>query len=122
MPRTARTHTTATVASALRDLADVLDAMTPAPATKPKAAPKPKAVAAKVVPTAPAKKGASALGEISRKDWNRTLTTKARLAGKRAGQADESVYSALLTDWVAIQARRAAGETPDAVLADYLAR
>jgi hypothetical protein len=90
-----------------------------APASKPKAA---KKVAAKVQPKAVAKptKGAQTRETLKRSDWNRTLCTKARLAGARPGKADESVYSAIQRDWTLIQARREAGFTPDEVLATYV--
>lgn len=81
-----------------------------------------KKVAAKVQPKAAAKptKGAQSRETLSRKDWNKTLATKARLAGSRPGKADESVYSAIMRDWALIQAKREAGITPDAVLALYV--
>lgn len=118
-----RKHTTATVATALRDLADVLDAMSaPAPAkttrkAAPKAAPRPK-VAAKVVTTAPAK-GAQTRESLSRKEWNRTLTAKARLAGKTG--TGSSVYSVVLANWADAQEAAKAGVTPDAFLGQILA-
>lgn len=109
------THTTATVASALRDLADVLDAMsTPAPAKK---APAKKAVAVKVTPAKPAKKGESTREVLSRKEWNRTLTAKARLAGSNKGV---SAYSLVLARWADVQVAAKAGATPDEVLTSIL--
>jgi hypothetical protein len=78
-----------------------------------------KAVAVKIAVAAPAKtKGASVKGEVSRKDWNRTLTTKARLAGKR--DSGTSVYSLVLADWDKARTAHAAGMTPDAFLSAYV--
>lgn len=59
-------------------------------------------------------KGASTREVLSRKDWNRTLTAKARLMGKRDGV---SVYSQVIAAWDEVQKSREAGMTPDQVLA-----
>jgi len=59
-------------------------------------------------------KGASTREVLSRKDWNRTLTAKARLMGKRDGV---SVYSLVIDAWDEVQKSREAGMTPDQVLA-----
>src|SRR5690606_19974044 len=90
----------------------LLTAKAPAKATskakskgKPKAAPK------------PATKGSRAVGKgsgLSRKDWNKTLVTRARFAGKKGG---ESVYSQVISRWAEVQGLRNEGLTPDEVLA-----
>lgn len=120
MARTTLTTRVAALEAGQAEILAILRTMQ-APATKPKAAPKaaprPK-VAAKVVTTAPAK-GAQTRETLSRKDWNRTLTAKARLAGK-AGTGC-SVYSVVVANWDAAKAAQAAGVTPDAFLATVLA-
>jgi hypothetical protein len=58
-------------------------------------------------------------GTLSRKDWNRTLTAKARLAGKTAS-GEFSVYALVQADWAGVQACRERGMTPDEVLATFL--
>lgn len=72
-----------------------------------------KASKAKVVtPT----KGATAQGHgtgMTRKDWNKTLSTKARFAGGGA-------YKAVMADWAEMQTLRAAGVTPDEALALFV--
>ena len=84
----------------------------PAPARK-KSTPK-KAAAKKVAPK-PAPKGAQSVETLSRKDWNRTLTTKARFAGGDA-------YKRVLDGWAIAQDMRAKGATPDAALEALTAR
>lgn len=64
-------------------------------------------------------KGAQSRETLSRKDWNRTLTAKARLAGKTADGC--SVYADVTDDWARVQVLRAQGATPDEVLARYAA-
>lgn len=115
MARTTLTTRVAALEAGQAEILAILRTMQ-APASKPKAAkakPQPKA-AAKVVTTAPAKKGAQTRETLSRKDWNRTLTTKARLAGKIG---EVSVYSLVLAAWDRAQAAREAGVTPDEFLA-----
>lgn len=65
----------------------------------------------------PAAKGAQTRETLSRKDWNRTLTAKARLAGKYDN--GESVYSWVLANWDEAQVAREAGMTPDEFLAGF---
>ena len=84
----------------------------PAPARK-KTTPQ-KAAAKKVAPK-PAPKGAQSVETLSRKDWNRTLTTKARFAGGDA-------YKRVLDGWAIAQDMRAKGATPDAALEALTAR
>lgn len=118
MARTTLTTRVAALEAGQAEILSILRTMQAAPA-KPKAA---KKVAAKVQPKAVAKptKGAQTRETLTRSAWNRTLCTKARLAGARPGKADESVYSAIQRDWALIQAKREAGITPDAVLALYV--
>lgn len=80
---------------------------TPAPARKKTTTRKTAAKKAPVAKTAPATKGAQTRETLSRKDWNRTLTTKARFAG---------AYAGVLAQWDRAQDMRAAGKTPDEVL------
>lgn len=66
----------------------------------------------------PASKGARAVAGgsgLSRSAWNKTLTTKARLAGKRTDGV--SFYKHLTSNWDAVQGMRSEGYTPDEVLA-----
>lgn len=71
---------------------------------------KPKAVAK---PT----KGAQTRETLSRKEWNRTLTAKARLAGRY--DTGDSVYAYVLANWDEAQTAREAGMTPDEFLAGF---
>jgi hypothetical protein len=75
--------------------------------TQPKAAPKP-------APKARATKGAQSRETLSRKDWNKTLSTKARFLGGDS-------YKRVMGAWVDVQAMRAQGMTPDEVLAQLAA-
>lgn len=68
-------------------------------------------------PAKPATKGAQTRETLSRKEWNRTLTAKAKLAGKYTN--GESVYAYVLANWAEVQGQRDAGMTPDEVLAQY---
>lgn len=82
--------------------------------TQPKADRKPQPKADR-----PATKGAQTRETLSRKDWNRTLTAKARRAGKVQGV---SVISVVNAHWDFCQeAREVRGWTPDETLA-YLTR
>lgn len=124
---TNRTHVTRTEFNALKgDVAKILALLeTNAPAKAPvKATPKPKArkatrkAAPKVTPKVT--KGATALrtgAGMTKAEWNKTLSTKARLAGKRDGV---SVYSVVMGDWAEVQALRSAGVTPDEALSLYV--
>lgn len=85
----------------------------PAPARKKTTTKKP---AAKKVAPKPTPKGAQTREVLSRKDWNRTLTAKARLAGKCAC-AEKSIYSLVVARWDEATRMRDAGVTPDEVLA-----
>lgn len=69
----------------------------PAKKAQPKAAPKPT-------------KGAQTRETLTRKDWNRTLTAKARFAGG-------DTYRRVLAQWADAQVAREAGMTPDEALA-----
>ena len=88
----------------------------PAPARKKTTPKKPaaKKVAPKPAPK-PAPKGAQSVETLSRRDWNRTLTTKARFAGGDA-------YKRVLDGWAIAQDMRAKGATPDAALEALTAR
>lgn len=66
--------------------------------------------AKKVTKAAKVTKGSQTRETLSRKDWNRTLTAKARLAGG-------DTYKRTLAQWADVQAARTAGYTPDEVLA-----
>lgn len=76
---------------------------------------KPKAPKAKAAPKAAPTKGAQTRETLSRKDWNRTLTAKARLAGTCNCGAD-SVYRLATLNWDLIQGYRNEGMTPDQAL------
>lgn len=84
-----------------------------APAKKTTRKPAKKATTPKVT------KGAQTREALPRKVWNKTLTTKARLAGKLYG--GQSVYSAVIADWGFVQEQREAGMTPDQVLEFFVA-
>lgn len=80
----------------------------------------PKAKKAAKAPATVATKGAKAVAGgsgLSRSAWNKTLTTKARLAGK--GKGGKSVYSLVTAGWAQVQELRAQGSTPDEVLARF---
>jgi hypothetical protein len=64
-------------------------------------------------------KGAQPKAALGRKEWNHTLSAKARLAGKRADGT--TVYRAVMDAWADVQADREAGLTPDQVVAKYRA-
>lgn len=68
-------------------------------------------------PAAKVTKGAQTRESLSRKDWNRTLTAKAKLAGKY--DDGTSVYAYVIANWDEVQGQREAGMTPDEVLAQY---
>lgn len=68
---------------------------------------------------APATKGAQTRETLSRKEFNRTLTTKARLAGKY--EDGTTVYAAVVAEWAWVQEQREAGVTVDDVLAAFFA-
>lgn len=55
-------------------------------------------------------KGSQTRETLSRKDWNRTLTCKAKLAGG-------GTYKAVLAGWDQVTEARDAGMTPDEALA-----
>lgn len=57
-------------------------------------------------------KGAQTRETLSRKDWNRTLTAKARFAGG-------GTYKMILAAWADAQVAREAGFTPDEFLASF---
>lgn len=92
------------ILKALEALTATLTGAQPAKArtrkAQPKAAPKPVKVT----------KGAQTRETLSRKDWNRTLTTKARLAGG-------DTYKRVLAQWDRAQELRNSGKTPDEALA-----
>jgi hypothetical protein len=76
-----------------------------APARKPA-----KKTPAKKAQAKPATKGAQTRATLSRKDWNRTVTAKARFAGG-------DTYKRVLAAWADLQEAREAGMTPDEALA-----
>lgn len=137
---TARTSARPTVASLAADVASLtatvdalVAALTPAAPAQParKAARKPatrkstkstkaQVKTVKAAPAPKATKGETALrtgAGMTKAAWNKTLATKARLAGKRDGA---SVYSLVMADWSEVQALRASGCTPDEVLGLYV--
>jgi hypothetical protein len=79
-----------------------------APARKPA-----KKAPAKKAPAKPATKGAQTRATLSRKDWNRTVTAKARFAGG-------DTYKRVLANWALVQECAARNETPDQALAHAL--
>lgn len=89
----------------------------PAKVTAPKApakkAPAKRKPAKKVTAKAPTK-GAQTLETLSRKEWNRTLTAKAKLAGG-------DTYKRVLADWNLVQSARNAQYTPDQALGMFFA-
>lgn len=88
----------------------LLEADKPAkPARKTSAKPKARKAAKPKAPT----KGSQTRETLSRKDFNRTLTAKARLAGG-------SAYKELLGAWDEVRKCADAGMTPDEVLAVVL--
>lgn len=94
----------------LTAIAAKLDAGAPAKATPARKAPaKPKA--RKAAPKPPAK-GAQTRETLSRKDWNRTLTTLAKTQPKGSG-----AYKAVLDAWDVASEARDAGMTPREALA-----
>lgn len=100
------------IESDMREIRALLTALVPADAPAKKSSTKaPKKAARKVAKKAPAKvtKGAQTRESLSRKDWNRTLTAKARFAG---GQN----YALVLAQWDDAQALRDGGSTPDEAL------
>ncbi len=83
----------------------------PAPARKTTARKAPARKApAKKAPAKPATKGAQTRETLSRKDWNRTLTAKAKRAGG-------GTYKAVLAAWAEVTEMRDQGSTPDEVRA-----
>lgn len=99
----------------LARLAAHLDADAPAKTAR-KAPAKRKAAKRKPAPKVTPTKGATAQGHgtgMTRKDWNKTLATKARFAGG-------GTYKAVMADWAEIQTLRAAGNTPDEVLSLFV--
>lgn len=86
-----------------------VDACTPAKTAPARKAPARKAQPKKA-PKKPATKGAQTRETLSRKDWNRTLTAKARFAGGKT-------YKRVLDAWADVQEAREAGMTPDEALA-----
>ena len=87
----------------------------PAPAQKKSSTKAAKKPAARKAAPKPAPKGAQSVETLSRKDWNRTLTTKARFTGGDA-------YKRVLDGWAIAQDMRAKGATPDAALEALTAR
>jgi hypothetical protein len=83
-----------------------------------KATDAPKRKARKAAPKADAK-GAQPKAELGHKAWNKTLSTKARLAGKQADGT--SVYRAVMNAWTDVKVDRDAGLSPDQVLAKFTA-
>lgn len=74
-------------------------------------------VTAKVSKREPAKKvtkGSQPVGKgaLTRKAWNKTLTTKARLAGG-------DTYKRVIAAWAEVQQARTDGYTPDEVIAQF---
>ncbi len=95
-------------------LAAVTDGDAPAKTTRTKTArkaPARKAPAKKAAPK-PAAKGAQTRETLSRKDWNRTLTTLAKTQPKGSG-----AYKAVLAAWDQATQARDAGMTPQEALA-----
>lgn len=77
-----------------------------------------KATSTKAAPKATTKKAKGTKGSqtretLSRTEFNRTVTAKARLAGKINGT---SVYRTVLNSWAQVQELREQGHTPDQVL------
>lgn len=77
-----------------------------------------KATGTKAAPKATTKKAKGTKGSqtretLSRTEFNRTVTAKARLAGKVNGT---SVYRTVLNSWAQVQELREQGHTPDQVL------
>lgn len=70
------------------------------------------ASAPKSAKAAKATKGSQTRETLTRAQWNRTLTAKARLAGGGA-------YRAVTSAWAEVQVLRTAGATPDEVLARF---
>lgn len=96
-----------------------VDASAPAKTTRTRTSAKP-AQARKAQPKkAPKKaqpkvtKGAQTRETLSRKDWNRTVTAKARFAGG-------ATYKRVLDAWADVQQAREAGMTPDEALALFV--
>jgi hypothetical protein len=103
------------LSASVQALVTALDPKAPAKADAPKAqARKPRA---KKATPKPAPKGAQTRETLSRKDWNRTLTAKARLAGRY--DTGDSVYAYVLANWDEAQQAREAGMTPDQFLAQF---
>lgn len=67
---------------------------------------------AKKAPVAKVTKGVQTRETLSRKDWNRTLTAKAKLAGG-------DTYKRVLAAWDDVQALRDSNFTPDEALARF---
>lgn len=75
------------------------------------AAKAPKAPKSKAAPKAPkATKGGRT--DLTRRDWNKTVTTKARLAGG-------DTYKRVIAAWAEVKAAHAEGLTPDQVIARF---
>lgn len=93
----------------------VLEAREPAKTVR---APKARKAKADPKPT----KGAQTRETLSRTEWNRTLTAKARLAGKydKGARKGTSVYAFVVAAWDQAQKSREAGMTPDEALALFL--
>lgn len=91
---------------------------TPAKAARPTRKATPKAAPKKRAPKKAAKakaptKGSQTRETLSRKEWNRTLTAKARLAGG-------DTYRRVQDAWAEVQEARKDGFTPDGVLAMFV--
>lgn len=101
----------ASLESDVAEIRTLLHALLDAQAPVARAKKSPKKATKKVAKKAPAKvtKGAQTRESLSRKDWNRTLTAKARFAG---GQN----YALVLAQWEDAQALRDGGSTPDEAL------
>lgn len=98
----------ATVTAILANLTDSAPAVTAKPSPAKKATRKPAKKATTKAPT----KGSQTRETLSRKDFNRTVTTKARLAGG-------ATYKLVIANWDVVSEARDAGMTPDEVIAHF---
>ena len=96
------------VARVVTDAPAKVERKKPAKKAASKAAPKKRATKKAPAKKAPTK-GSQAVGALSRSEWNRTLTAKARLAGG-------DTYKRVIARWGWVQEQRNAGFTPDQVL------
>lgn len=121
MARTTHSERISALETTVRGLAEgqnriiaLLEAQAPAKVTRPKAATPKKAVTRKARKAQPkaATKGSRMAGHgsgMTKQDWNRTLSAKARFAGG-------DTYRRVMADWAEVQTLRVSGATPDEVL------